>query len=56
VPVQVLLDESLPLGLARHLEELDAETVIDRGCSRLTNGELLRAADENFDCQADREL
>ena len=47
--MRVLLDESLPLRLARHLEGVEAETVIDRGWSGLTNGELLRTADENFD-------
>lgn len=47
--MRVLLDESLPLRLARHLEGVDAKTVIDRGWSGLTNGDLLRAAEESFD-------
>ena len=47
--MRVLLDESLPLRLARHLEGVAAETVFDRRWSSLTNGELLRAANEDFD-------
>jgi predicted nuclease of predicted toxin-antitoxin system len=47
--VRVLLDESLPRTLVRHLSTVAAETVYDRGWSGLKNGELLEVASESFD-------
>ena len=47
--MRVLLDESLPHGLVRHLSEGEIETVFDRGSSGLKNGELLELASVDFD-------
>ena len=47
--MRVLIDESLPRGLARHLPQGEIETVFDRGWSGLKNGDLLRLASEEFD-------
>jgi predicted nuclease of predicted toxin-antitoxin system len=42
--VRVLLDESLPRDLARHLTGHEVSTVQRRGWAGLKNGELLRVA------------
>lgn len=47
--MRVLLDESLPRTLVRHLSGVVAETVYDRGWSGLKNGELLQLASKSFD-------
>jgi len=47
--VRLLLDESLPRRLARHLTGFDVDTVYDRDWSGLKNGELLRAAEPDYD-------
>lgn len=47
--MRVLLDESLPRTLVKHLTGVAAETVYDRGWSGLRNGELLQRASESFD-------
>jgi predicted nuclease of predicted toxin-antitoxin system len=47
--VRILLDESLPRTLTRHLSGVAVETVYDRGWSGLQNGELLNRAVESFD-------
>jgi predicted nuclease of predicted toxin-antitoxin system len=47
--VRLLLDESIPLRLARHLTGVDVETVHDRHWSGLKNGDLLRAAEPDYD-------
>ena len=47
--MRVLLDESLPRSLTRHLSGVTAETVFDRGWSGLSNGELLRSAAGQFE-------
>jgi len=47
--VRLLLDESLPRRLAQHLTEAEVDTVFDRGWSGLKNGELLRAAEAEYD-------
>lgn len=56
--MRVLLDESLPRRLAVHLDTVGVETVFDRGWSGLKNGELLRAAEKDFDAflSADQQL
>jgi predicted nuclease of predicted toxin-antitoxin system len=47
--VRLLLDESIPRRLARHLTGVEVDTVYDRKWSGLTNGELLRAAEPDYD-------
>lgn len=47
--MRVLLDESLPRTLVRHLSSVVAATVYDHGWSGLKNGELLQRASESFD-------
>ena len=42
--MRVLIDESLPLEVARALASFDVDTVHDRGWTGLRNGILLRAA------------
>lgn len=56
--MRVLLDESLPLRLADQLEGVSEETVFDRAWSGLKNGDLLRAAEEDFEAfvSADQQL
>jgi len=46
--VRVLLDESLPRRLARHLGDIEVATVFDRGWTGLKNGELLTQASADF--------
>jgi|SRR6185369_10789796 len=46
--MRILLDESLPRKLARELTGHDAQTVQKRGWSGLQNGDLLRAASQEF--------
>lgn len=47
--MRVLLDESLPRTLTRHLRDTVVETVYDRGWAGLKNGELLDRASSSFD-------
>jgi predicted nuclease of predicted toxin-antitoxin system len=47
--VRLLLDESLPRRLARHLTTEKVDTVYDRQWSGFKNGELLRAAESEYD-------
>ena len=47
--MRVLLDESLPRRLARHLASIDADSVFDRGWSGLKNGALLELAEKEYD-------
>lgn len=56
--MRVLLDESLPRGLARHLAEHEVTTVPQRGWASLGDGELLARATGEFDAfvTADRGL
>ncbi len=42
--MRVLLDEDLPIGLARYLAPHQAQHVSERGWQGMSNGELLRAA------------
>jgi hypothetical protein len=43
--MSVLFDKSAPFGLIRHLEGHAVSTAEDRGWGRLTNGDLLAAAE-----------
>lgn len=45
---RVLFDENIPRRIRRELPEYEVRTVQEQGWSGLTNGELLRAAQENF--------
>jgi len=47
--MRLLLDESLPRGLKRHLSAHDVATVPEQGWAGKSNGELLRLAEEEFD-------
>ena len=47
--MRVLLDENLPVGLARALEPHDVATVSELGWSGTKNGELLRRTAGAFD-------
>jgi hypothetical protein len=47
--VRVLLDENLPLDLARELPGHDVQTVVGLGWEGVKNGELLRRAAWRFD-------
>ena len=47
--MRVLLDESLPRGLARLLSDHDVVTVPEAGWAGLQNGELLERASESYD-------
>jgi predicted nuclease of predicted toxin-antitoxin system len=47
--MRLLLDESVPRRLARHLAGVEVDTVHDRTWSGLKNGELLRAAESEYD-------
>lgn len=47
--MRILLDENLPIDLARRLEPHEVQTVTGVGWEGVKNGELLRRAAENFD-------
>jgi hypothetical protein len=47
--VRVLLDEQLPLDLAALLQSHSVDTVAGRGWSGITNGELLRRMQGQYD-------
>lgn len=47
--MRLLLDESLPRQLARHLEGHETQTVQRQGWAGLKNGVLLRTASAEFD-------
>lgn len=47
--MRLLLDESLPRGLKRHLSAHEVATVPDQGWAGKSNGELLRLAEGEFD-------
>ncbi|MDQ4075097.1 MAG: DUF5615 family PIN-like protein [Chloroflexota bacterium] len=48
--MRVLLDENMPYRLAKLLSpELETETVGQRGWKGMTNGQLLRSAEKEFD-------
>ena len=47
--MRILLDESLPRGLAGELASHEVQTVQQRGWAGLKNGELLRRASAEFE-------
>ncbi len=47
--MRVLLDESLPRGLAPLIAGHDVSTVVEMGWSGMQNGQLLARASEGFD-------
>lgn len=47
MPSRILLDQNVPLGLRRSLSPHEVVAARQMGWSRLSNGELIRAADEN---------
>jgi predicted nuclease of predicted toxin-antitoxin system len=47
--VRILLDESVPRRFGEHLPGAEVESVHDRGWAGLKNGELLSAAEEEYD-------
>lgn len=47
--MRVLLDEQLPLDLAATLQGHNADTVVGRGWAGITNGELLRRMQGEYD-------
>ena len=47
--MRLLLDESVPRRLKRHLTSHEVDSVHDRNWDGLKNGALLRAAEEEYD-------
>ncbi|HEX9674172.1 MAG TPA: DUF5615 family PIN-like protein [Burkholderiales bacterium] len=47
--MRILFDQGTPVPLRQHLSGHQVETAFDLGWSRLTNGELLAAAEARFD-------
>lgn len=47
--MRILFDQGTPAPLRQHLPEHQIETAFELGWSRLTNGELLAAAEGRFD-------
>jgi predicted nuclease of predicted toxin-antitoxin system len=47
--MRILFDQGAPVSLKQHLPGHQVETAYDLGWSRLTNGELLAAAEGRFD-------
>ena len=47
--MRLLLDESVPVRLKRHLPNHFVQTVVELGWSGVKNGDLLRRAAANFD-------
>src|SRR5262245_20884940 len=45
----ILFDQGAPVPLKQHLPDHQVETAFELGWSRLTNGELLAAAEGRFD-------
>lgn len=46
MPVRILLDQNAPLGLCRALAAYEVVAPRERGWERLSNGDLLRTAEE----------
>jgi hypothetical protein len=46
VPSRILLDQNVPIGLRRALSPHDVVAARQMGWSRLTNGDLIRAAEQ----------
>ena len=47
--MRILFDQGTPVPLRRYLEAHEVKTAAEMGWSRLTNGQLLDAAEETFD-------
>jgi len=47
--MRILFDQGTPVPLKEHLPGHQVETAFERGWSRLSNGELLAAAEGRFD-------
>ena len=47
--MRILFDQGVPAPLRSHLPEHVVETAFERGWSKLSNGELLNAAEAEFD-------
>jgi len=47
--MRVLFDQSTPVPLKQHLPDHQVQAAFELGWSRLTNGELLAAAEDRFD-------
>jgi len=47
--MRILFDQGTPVPLRQHLSAHQVETAFELGWSRLTNGELLAAAESRFD-------
>jgi predicted nuclease of predicted toxin-antitoxin system len=47
--VRILFDQGVPAPLRDHLPGHEVQTAFERGWSRLSNGELLSAAESAFD-------
>ena len=47
--MRILFDQGTPVPLRQHLSAHQVETAFELGWSRLTNGELLAAAEGRFD-------
>ncbi len=47
--MRILFDQGTPLPLRRFLTGHDVATAFERGWDKLTNGDLLRAAEAEFD-------
>src|SRR5262245_32678803 len=47
--MRILFDQGTPVPLKQHLSSHQVETAYELGWSRLTNGELLAAAEGRFD-------
>ena len=47
--MRILFDQGTPVPLKQHFSDHQVETAYELGWSRLTNGELLAAAESRFD-------
>ena len=47
--MRILFDQGTPVPLRRYLEAHEVKTAAEMDWSRLTNGQLLDAAEETFD-------
>src|SRR4051812_47457172 len=47
--MRILFDQGTPVPLRQHLSEHQVQTAFELGWSRLTNGDLLAAAEGKFD-------
>ncbi len=47
--MRILFDQGTPVALKQHFPDHQVQTAFELGGSRLTNGDLLAAAEENFE-------